>query len=603
MIDSSKLKVKAQALPDHPGVYLMKDSQGRVIYVGKARSLQKRVLSYFQKGQLSLKTSRLINRIADLECIQTDTEKEALILENSLIKKYQPRYNINLRDDKTYPYIRLNVADPYPHLAVVRRVKRDGAIYFGPFSSASSMRRTMRLIQRLFPLRQCRRANVKAVDRPCLNYQLGRCRAPCVGHISQADYRALVEEVILFFEGRNKKLTALLHRKMEESSKRMDYESAAWYRDRLADVKRTLERQKMVSLDVKDQDVIGLTQDRGQMMAVMLFIRQGVVLGRRNFNLGAAEASPEEVVESLLSQYYSFDQMIPDEILAPVMPEHAEVLQDWLREKKGRAVNFKCPVRGAKRKLVDLASANAAAALAEKFRTAELGAEVQLEIQKKLKLPEIPNRIEAFDLSTLQGDAPVGAMIVLEGRTWCKSDYRRFKIKSSSGQDDYAMMYEVISRRLLKEGLKRPDLMLLDGGRGQLSMAMAVMRDLKIENPPPLAGLAKGRDGEPDRVYLPGRKNPVSFRPGAPGLLFLMRIRDEAHRYAQAYHHRLRRTKGVRSVLDQIPGVGPARRKALLKRFGSLQAIKTATVDELAATESINRNIAQNVYGFFHVGE
>ncbi|MBW2053398.1 MAG: excinuclease ABC subunit UvrC, partial [Deltaproteobacteria bacterium] len=551
----------------------------------------------------SFKTSRLINRIDDLEFIQTDTEKEALILENSLIKRHRPRYNVNLRDDKTYPYIRLNVSDSYPRLAVVRRIKRDGDVYFGPFSSASSMRRTVRLIQRLFPLRQCRRADVKAVDRACLNYQLGRCSAPCVGHISQEDYRALVDEVILFFQGRNKKLTSTLKRKMDESSKKLDFEAAAWYRDRLADVRQTLERQKMVSLDAGDQDVMGLVHDRGQVMAAMLFIRRGVLLGHRNFDLGATDALPEEVMESLLVQYYSADNLIPDEILVPAGLENADVLEDWLRERKGKAVYLKCPVRGAKKKLVGLAAANAATALAEKFRDAELGVEVQLEIQKKLRLPGPPNRFEAFDLSALQGDAPVGAMVVLENRTWRKSDYRRFRIKSSSGQDDYAMMYEVISRRLLHEELTRPDLMLLDGGRGQLSMAMAVIKDLKIENPPPLAGLAKGRDGAPDRVYLPGRKNPVNFRSGAPGLLFLMRLRDEAHRYVQAYHRGLRRKKGVRSVLDQIPGIGQARRKALLKQFGSIEAIKSASVDELAAAESINRNVAQTVYNFFHIGE
>ncbi|MBW2062135.1 MAG: excinuclease ABC subunit UvrC [Deltaproteobacteria bacterium] len=603
MTGKEKLKTKAAILPEAAGVYLMKDARDRVIYVGKAKSLRKRVISYFQKGPSSSKTFKLMNQIKDLEYIQTDTEKEALILENSLIKKHRPRFNVNLRDDKTYPYIRLNIPHPYPRLEVVRRIKRDGALYFGPFSSSSSMRRTMRLIQRLFPLRQCRRADVKAVDRPCLNYQLGRCSAPCVGYISQEDYQALVEEVALFFQGRNKRLMELLEQKMQESSRQLDFEAAAWYRDRLADIKKTLEQQKMVSLNTGDQDVIGLAQDRGQGMAVMLFVRRGVLLGHRNFYLGATAAPSHEVVESLLGQYYSLDNLIPDEILVPVKLEHAEALQEWLKEKKAGGVHVKSPVRGAKKKLVELAATNAVTALAQRMQAAELGAEVQLELQKKLNLPEPPHRIEAFDLSALQGDEPVGAMVVFEDRAWRKSDYRRFRIKSASGQDDYAMMYEVVRRRLQREDLARPDLMLLDGGRGQLSMALAVIKDLKIQDPPPLAGLAKGRDREPDRVWLPGRKNPVNFRPGAPGLLFLMRIRDEAHRYAQAYHRRLRRKKGVRSVLDQIPGVGPARRKVLLKHFGSIQAIKAASIDDLAEAKGLSEAVAENVFNFFHVGE
>ncbi|MEW5723310.1 MAG: excinuclease ABC subunit UvrC, partial [Thermodesulfobacteriota bacterium] len=540
MGDLEKLKEKAAAMPASPGVYLMKDGKGRVIYVGKAKSLPKRVVTYFQKSPASYKTARLVEQIADLDFIVTDTEKEALILENSLIKEHKPRYNVILRDDKTYPLLRLTVQEDWPRLEVVRRIRNDGAEYFGPFSSATAMRRTLRLLRDLFPLRQCRRPDPRTAGRPCLNHQLGRCLGPCGGHAGNEEYRALVEEVILFFKGRNKALTGRLEEKMKEAAGRLDFEAAARYRDRLAAVERTLERQKVVSPDLADVDVIGLARDRGQVLAVILFIRRGALLGSRSISLKGETGGDVEVVESLLTQYYGGENFIPDEVLAPAPLENQALIQDWLGEARGRAaspgghaglkaVRVHSPVRGPKRKLVDLAGQNAATALAEKLRAADLGADALVELQMKLGLAAPPRRIEAYDLSTLRGDAPVGAMVVLDEGRWAKENYRRFKIKTASGRDDYAMMAEVLGRRLVKEELPRPDLMLLDGGRGQLGVALAVIEDLKIADPPPLAGLAKGREGEADRVWLPGRKNPVDFRSDAPGLLLLMRVRDEAH--------------------------------------------------------------------------
>jgi len=600
MPDLESLKIKAAEMPPLPGVYLFKDAQGRVLYVGKAKSLPKRVVTYFQKTPASTKTARMVAQAADLDYLVTENEKEALILENSLIKKHKPRYNIILRDDKTYPSLRLTVQEEYPRLEVVRRINPDGAVYFGPFSSATAMRQTLRLIRRLFPLRHCHRPDVRAVSRPCLNYQLGRCLGPCHDHVGREEYRSMVDEVILFFQGKNKKLTESLQRKMKEAAERFDFEAAARYRDRLNDVRRTLEKQNVVSADMKDRDVFGLAQDQGQTLAAILFVRRGVLLGSRTVPLSGKTETPAEVIESLLGQYYGRDNLVPEEILLPVKIDGAELVQEWLRERRGQTVRVLCPARGPKKKLVDLAAQNAANALTQRLRSADLGAEALVEVQTKLGLSSPPRRIEGFDMSTLRGDAPVGAMIVLEEGRWVKSDYRRFKIKTASGQDDYAMMAEVLGRRLVKEDLPRPDLILLDGGRGQLGVTLAVIEDLGLQDPPPLAGLAKGREGGPDQVWVPGRKNPVNFRADSPGLLLLMRVRDEAHRYVQAYHHRVRAVGSTRSVLDDLPGIGPARRKALLGRFGSLQALASASIEELAQIKGMTRPAAAGVHRYFH---
>jgi excinuclease ABC subunit C len=600
MTDFDYLKNKAAAMPQSAGVYLMKDVQGRVIYVGKAKILPKRVTTYFQKVSDSLKTARMVSLVADLDFIVTDTEKEALILENNLIKKHRPRYNIFLRDDKTYPYLKLTVQEDYPRLEVVRRIVRDGSEYFGPFTSATAMRQTMRLIKKLFPLRQCRRPEVTAVDRPCLNFQLGRCLGPCHGHISREEYRSLVDEVVHFFKGRNKDLTDSLRRKMKEAAERLDFEGAARYRDRLHDVERTLETQKVFSSDMKDRDVIGVTVDRGQTMAVILFLRRGILLGSRGLPLSDQAETLEEAVESVLMQYYDQDRLVPEEILVPVPLQNRVLIEDWLKERRGKSVRLYDPARGPKRKLVELAVENAVTALAERRRAAEAGTEVQVRLQGKLGLPTPACRIEGYDMSTLRGDAPVGAMVVMENGKWVKADYRRYRIKSASGQDDYAMMSEVLGRRLSKDDLPRPDLILLDGGRGQLGVVMAVLEDLGLIDPPPVAGLAKGRDGEADKVWLPGRKNPVDLRADSPELLLLMRIRDEAHRFVRTFHHRLRASGSTRSILDGIPGIGPARRKALLQHFGSLEAVKKAGLEELAQVKGMNSKAALVVQAFFH---
>ena len=597
--NSDRLKEKAAALPRSPGVYLMKDASGRIIYVGKAKSLNKRVASYFQKQQASPRISRMVARVADVDFMVTDTEKEALILENSLIKKHKPQYNVVLRDDKTYPSLRLTVGESCPRLEVVRRVVRDGSVYFGPFSSASAMRRTLRLVRALFPLRQCRRPDVKAVARPCLNYQLGRCLGPCHGHATEAEYRAVVNEVILFFQGKNRQLTAALKAGMKAASERLDFEAAARYRDRLFDVERTLEKQKVVSAAGMDQDVLGLARDRGQVLVEIMHVRGGALLGGQSFLFKGSDDEPAEVLESMLTQYYAQDRLIPAEILLPTDMENRDLVRDWLKERRGKSVRILTPARGPKKHLVDLARQNAETALAERLRAVDLGRSALEELGSRLGLLGPPVRIEGYDMSTLRGESPVGVMVVLDDGRWARSDYRRFRIKDASGQDDYAMMSEVLGRRLAHQEFTRPDLILLDGGRGQLGVARAVIADLGLKDPPPLAGLAKGREGGPDRVWLPGRKNPVDFPGDSPGLLLLMRVRDEAHRYAQAYHHRLRAGTAVRSALDDVPGVGPQRRKALLAHFGSVEAVKSAGLEELAEAKGMTRKAASNVHDFF----
>lgn len=597
MTDLERLKEKAAAMPDSPGVYQMKDASGRIIYVGKAKSLPKRVSSYFQKSGHSYRIADMVSKVHDVDFIVTDTEQEALILENTLIKKHKPKYNVILRDDKTYPSLRLNVQDPYPRLEVVRRVKKDGAVYFGPFSSATAMRKTLALVQRMFPLRQCKRPDVKAVDRACLNHQLGRCLGPCGDYATPEEYRAVVDEVIMFFQGRNQGLVDAVKKRMQEAAARLDFEAAARYRDRLAYINRTLEKQKVVSSDLKDRDIIGLAHDRGQNLAVVLYVRRGAVFGSRNLPLGAGAEANAETLESLISQYYGKDTFVPDEILLPAHIENEELLQSWLSEKKGRSVKILWPQRGDKKKLVDLAAENAATALAERLRAVDLGTDALYELQRKMGLPSLPRRIEGYDMSTLRGQAAVGAMVVLEEGRWQKSDYRRYRIKNASGQDDYAMMSEVLTRRLSKDDLPRPDLMLLDGGRGQLGMAMAVVRDLNIENPPPMAGLAKGKEGDADKVYLPGRVNPVDFKADNPGLLLLMRVRDESHRYVRTFHHRIRAKDAAQSGLENIPGIGPGRRKKLLTYFGSVDNIKKASLADLEAV--LPSPAAQAVLDYF----
>ncbi|MDR3037983.1 MAG: excinuclease ABC subunit UvrC, partial [Candidatus Adiutrix sp.] len=569
------LRQQALSLPNSPGVYLMRDGKGQVIYVGKARILPRRVSSYFQKTPPSARIALMVSRINKFDFVVTATEKEALILENSLIKKYRPRFNVILRDDKTYPSLRLSLTEDFPRLEIVRRPVKDGSIIFGPFPSSGAMKDTVRTALRLFPLRQCRRPEVKKASRPCLNDQMGRCVGPCRPEMAQEEYRRLTDQVRLFFQGRDTELLARLTGDMRAAADRYDYEEAARLRDRLNNIKKTLERQVVDQADQHDLDVFSFDQKEGLLQGALLMVRSGAVSGCLPLeSTGGGEAEAGEAALSLLTQYYSGDNFVPDELLCPgelIPDEDLATLEDWLSSLKGQVVKIHVPQRGDKTRLLEMARENALAALEDRLGRLSRNRQVLVELKARLNLEKIPHRLECFDLAHLQGQNAAAGLVVMEDNEWKKDHYRRFKIKSAQGGDDYGGMREVVARRFQHEDWPWPDLLLLDGGKGQLHAAEAAFEDLGLK-PPPLAAIAKVRqEGDVDRVFRPGRKNPVDLKAGSPGLLLLSRLRDEAHRYVGAYHHRLQTATFLESPILAAPGLGPARRKKLLNHFGSLE--------------------------------
>jgi excinuclease ABC subunit C len=591
--------------PNTPGVYLMRDKTGLILYVGKAVDLKKRVRAYFGREQDARYQIRfLMGRVASIDFIVTDTEKEALILENSLIKEHHPRYNLDLRDDKTYFSLRLDPREEFPRLAIIRKVPRDGARYFGPYSSAAAAREVLKQLYKLFPLRHYPLATCRQRKRPCLYYQLRQCSAPCHGKISAEEYAGLVEGASLFLAGQSKAIVRLYQEKMAQAAARQAYEEAARYRDLLRAIQVTLERQKVVSIG-GDSDVLGLYRDGAHLYLSLLFFRSGVLLDRRTFNF-AWELDDEEGVASFLNEYYSREVVIPDEILLPLSPAGTGALAELLSERRGRKVVIQTPRRGAKVELVRMAGKNAESAALERVKAREDQAAILAELQERLYLCRLPQRIECYDISNFQGQTAVGSRVsFLDGRP-DKDHYRRYRIKTIDQADDFGMMREVLSRRFRQEETDDPfpDLIVVDGGIGQLNVLAAVLEDLGISGID-LAGLAKSRverdmaaadiERSDERVFRPGRKNPVVLRQNAPTLLLLARIRDEAHRFAITYHRTLRGKKALASALDAIPGVGPARRRELLKAFGSLEALKRATVAEVAAVPGIGRGLAEEI--------
>ena len=582
-----QLKQQALSLPSSPGVYLMKDEEDKVIYVGKAKILPRRVSSYFQKNPPSARIGLMVSRIASFDFVVTATEKESLILENSLIKKYRPRFNVILRDDKTYPSLRLSLSEDFPRLEIVRRPVKDGSIIFGPFPSAGALRDTVRTASRLFPLRQCRRPDVKNIDRPCLNYQMGRCIGPCRPEMTPAEYRRLTDQVRLFFRGRSGELTARLTAEMKEAAERYDYEEAGRLRDRLANIKKTLERQVVEQADSRDLDVFGFYHKEGLLQGSLLMVRNGAVAGCLPLeSSGGGESEFGEAEMSLISQYYGADNFVPDEVLLPEeLPEDEKgVLEDWLASLKGRSVKLHVPQRGDKAKLLEMAQDNARAALEDRIGRIGRNRGVMVELKARLNLDKVPRRLECFDLAHLQGQNAAAGLVVMEDCEWKKEHYRRFKIKSAKGGDDYGGMREVVARRFAHEDWPWPDLLLLDGGKGQLHAAEAAFVDLGIK-PPALAAIAKIRqEGDIDRIFVPGRKNPVDLKAGSPGLLLLSRLRDEAHRYVGSYHHRLQARTFMESPLLTAPGLGEVKRRKLLDRFGSLENLAGAADEEILDT-------------------
>ena len=577
------LQSKLDHLPEQPGCYLFRNAKREILYVGKAAVLADRVRSYFQKGSdQTPKTSLLVSEVADLETIVTRSELEALILESNLIKRHRPRFNIVLRDDKQYPYLRLPIKESFPRLSIVRRVQKDGALYYGPYTPAGALRETLKVIRKAFPLATCDIDIDGRADRACIEFEIKRCMAPCTGNQSREDYHVIVKQVRQFLEGRDRELLDSLRQAMESAAEREEFEEAARLRDRLFSVERTLEKQRITQVTTTDQDVIGIARQGTAADLQLLFVRGGLLIGRKDFFWPQSADSPdEELVRSAIEQFYNKEGQPPKELLVPTDLVDAPLIEQWLSEKRGDTVRLLTPERGAKHQLVLLAEENAAAAIADHLRNEALDRQATAELKRLLRLDTAPRRIEGFDISNIMGNQSVASLVVWEDGQAKKSDYRKFRIQTVEGANDFASMQEAVMRRYgATEDLARPDLILIDGGLGQLSAALEGLKQVGQEQIP-IMGLAKARGEKDERIFLPGRKNPIVLRPTSPATHLVQRIRDEAHRFAITYHRNLRGKALLSSELDQIPGIGKIRRSRLLKQFGSLPQIASATDEQL----------------------
>ena len=579
------LQSKLDHLPNHPGVYLFRDASGELLYVGKAASLADRVRSYFQRGaDHSPKTTVLVGQIADLETIVTRSELEALILESNLIKRHRPRFNVVLRDDKQYPYLRLPTKDRFPRLSIVRKVQKDGALYYGPYTPAGALRETLKVIKKSFPLATCTIDIDGTAERACLEFEIKRCMAPCTGNQTQEDYLKIVGQVRQFLEGRDHELLDDLRAQMEAAAEREEYEEAARLRDRLFKIERTLEKQRITQTAATDQDVIGLARQGTAVDLQLLFVRGGLLIGRKDFFWPqSADDSDEDLVRSAIEQFYNKDGQPPKELLVPTALADAALIEQWLSDKRGSGVKVLAPERGTKHQLVLLAEENAAAAAANHLRDEALDRQAVEDLKRLLHLEQAPRRIEGFDISNTMGNQSVASMVVWEDGEMKKADYRRFKIQTVIGANDFASMQEVVARRYGEaEHLARPDLVLIDGGLGQLAAAMEGLKQAG-RGDQAIMGLAKARGEKNERIFLPGRKNPIVLRPNAPATHLVQRIRDEAHRFAITYHRKLRGKAFTASKLDRIIGIGEIKRTKLLKEFGSVEALIDASDTALEA--------------------
>ena len=591
------VREKLKLLPENPGVYIMKDAAGKIIYVGKAVVLKNRVRQYFQSSRNHTpKVRAMVAKVADFEFIMTASEVEALILECNLIKKHRPRYNISLKDDKSYPYVKVTLQDDFPRVFLTHHIRKDGARYFGPYTNVTAVHESLKLLRRLFPLRNCKTLQ----DRPCLEYHIKRCLAPCAGKISKEEYGAMIRSVLMFLEGRTVDVEKELEYRMKKAAEAYHFELAARLRDQLAAVKKVAEKQNIVT-GAGDQDAIGMARSEIGVCVQVFFIRSGKMIGREHFLLqGSEDESDEALLAAFLQQYYHRATFIPREILLPMDLAEVSLLETWLAEKKGAKVQLLVPQRGTKHDIVAMAASNAEKFLSDeaaRIRQANaqtLGAVEELGRYLGLKNP--PNRMECFDISHIQGSETVASMVVFEGGLPKKSDYRRFKINSTEGKpDDFLSMREVTQRRYgdLPES-ELPDLIVIDGGKGQLSSALEIIRGAGHKDVP-VVGLAK----QFELVFREGESEPVVLPRHSQALYLIERIRDEAHRFAITYHRKLRGKRNLVSVLDHIVGIGPARRKSLWSTFGTIAKIKAASVDELAQAPGMNRPAAEAVYQFF----
>lgn len=624
------------------GVYIMKDKNGKALYIGKAKNLRNRVRSYFQNGRRDQRPQipYLIQEVSDLDYFVTQSEYEALILENALIKKHKPKYNILLKDDKNYASLRLDPRENFPKLSYTRRISNDGAVYFGPFASGEALRQTKRMIHRIFPLRDCTDEKFKRhSQRPCLNYYMKLCLGPCAGKIDENRYREVVKQADMFLKGEKKKIIKLIRQNMERASEEMRYEDAAHYRDQIRLIEKNLDVKRLISASLTDKDIVGFYREGKNVEFVVLFSRGGAIIDKAEYSFDNAVGGDKEVLYEFLRQFYSDGRFIPNEILIPLRFDGIEVFEIWLSEKSGKRVNIAIPKRGAKSKLIDIGMRNAEESFKRKSveRMKELN--TLQRIKDALSLTQIPKSIECFDISNIQGNLAVASMVRFENGKPAKKKYRRFRIKTVFGVNDYGMMYEVLSRRLKRaeqDGWELPDMILIDGGKGQLNIAYQVLTELGLLGKVALASIAKGREDryferdpswtqirqthqspidnigetginttstipereikeEIDRIYIPGRKNPIALSETSQELIFLMRVRDEAHRFAITYHKKLREKRTLESELDSIPGIGERRKAMLFKHFGTVSAIREASIEEISSVVGMDKRAAEAV--------
>ncbi|NOY53774.1 MAG: excinuclease ABC subunit UvrC [Deltaproteobacteria bacterium] len=603
------IRETVKGLPASPGVYMMKDREGKILYVGKAKNLRNRVRSYFvPKAHHTAKTEVMLSRVFQVDFMVTASEVEAFILESNLIKKNRPRYNILLKDDKHYPYLRLTVQEEFPRLEVVRKVGKDGALYFGPYVPGSRLRSTLDLIERTFPLRKSKRKIEGTGNRPCLNYQIGRCLAPCAGKISKTEYGRIVQEVTLFLKGRNRILLRKLRSGMETAARDLKFEKAARLRDQIRRIERVTERQKIISTALEDKDVLGVAHAGNTACVEILFVRGGRLLGKKEFFFELPEDDPSGVLlHSFLSLYYGEESLIPPRIFVPGKVPDGETLEWALTALRGRRTRIVTPHRGLNHQLIRMANENAELALQGYLREKDRDRILLKDLQKRADLQRFPQRIEAFDISNIQGEFPVASMVVFENGRPRNSHYRHFRVRSVAGANDYAMMEEVLMRRYRPEPeapLPMPDLIMVDGGKGQLHVLCRVSEEIGFASRTDLMALAKARPGRGDdsvdRILRPGWKTEIRLKPDDPVIHLLQRVRDESHRFAINYYRKLHTKDLLSTQLLEIPGVGRKRSLSLLKHFGSLRQVREASLEELLSAPAINREVALRIYHSFH---
>ena len=602
---SSLIEEQLNKLPHSPGVYLMRDAEGNILYVGKAANLHHRVRSYFSASQkLSPKLMRLVSHIADIDFFIASSEQEALILELNLIKQYHPRYNVRLKDDKTFPYLKLALNEEWPRVYITRRMESDGGRYFGPFACARSVKQTLRVLQSIFPFRICTKVITGKSHRACLEYHLGHCLAPCTGAVSQKEYAEVINEVILFLEGKQERVVRVLKARMNRAAEALDFEKASLVRDQIQAIHRVIEGQKIAATVRGEQDVTAFAQEGDQAYVQIFFVRNNKLIGRESFLMqGTRQEEPQQIMTGFIKQFYASSISIPPLLLLQYPVEDALIIRDWLQSIRGGRVEIQVPRRGSKKQLMDIVAENARQGL-EQLKIKELATPKALdaaliEIERELKLKTLPLRMEAYDISNIQGKLAVGSMVVFEQGKPKPAHYRRFKIKTVTGANDYAMLQEVLQRRFRHSSKSEntapdtwaimPDLVLIDGGKGQLNAAVSALNE--TGSSVPVASLAK----ENEEIFIPGRKEPVILPRSSPGLQLLQRLRDEAHRFAISYYTRVHRRETFTSALDSIPGVGPKRKSAMLRQFGSLQRIREASVDELVAATGMTQSQAKRM--------